>query len=132
MSRTKTLSEIFKNYRILRKNTDVKISGICVDSRKVHAGDVFVATSDRNDGHQFIQHAIGNGAVAVIGTKRLSLDVPYVHVRDSREALAHISSVFYDHPADKLILIGVTGTDGKTTTVNLIFNIMKAAGIKAG
>ncbi|HKJ26769.1 MAG TPA: UDP-N-acetylmuramoyl-L-alanyl-D-glutamate--2,6-diaminopimelate ligase, partial [Anaerolineales bacterium] len=108
------------------------VKGIAVDSRKVSTGDVFVATSDRSDGHRYIPQAIENGAAAVIGSKELTLAVPYVQVEDSRGALAHISAVFYGHPASELTMIGVTGSDGKTTTVNYIYEILKTAGIRAG
>ena len=58
--------------------------------------------------------------------------VPYIRVENSREAIAYLAASFYDHPARKMTVIGVTGTDGKTTTSNLIYQILKAAGIKAG
>jgi len=132
MNRIKDLSQLLDVYKVLNKFADVKINGIAVDSRKVEKGNVFVATSDRTDGHKYISHAVENGAAAIIGTKELELDVPYVQVKDSRDALAHISAEFYDNPANELVMVGVTGTDGKTTTVNLIFQILKAAGIKAG
>ncbi len=109
-----------------------EVTGIAVDSRKVNPGDVFVATSDRVDGHQFIPDAIRNGAAAVIGTHPLSLKVPYVQVADARAALGYISAAFYRQPANYLTMIGVTGSDGKTTTVNYIYKILKAAGLKAG
>lgn len=110
------------------------VTGIQYDSRKVGAGDVFVAISGGiSDGHDFIPSAIADGAIAVVGTRDLSgLTVPYIRVEDSREALAYLAAAFYDYPARKMMVIGVTGTDGKTTTANLIFEILKAAGQKAG
>lgn len=128
----KSLSELFADVPALNPFEDVSVTGIAVDSRRIEPGDVFVATSDRLDGHQFIPDAIRNGAAAVVGTHDLALDVPYVRVADSRAALAQISAAFYDFPADHLTLVGVTGTDGKTSTVNYIFRIMKAAGLAAG
>ncbi len=129
-----SLSSLLAHYPILSAHPkDVVISGIAVDSRRVRPGDLFVATSDTIDGHQFIPAAVQNGAVAVVGTKPLSdVDVPYVQVEDSRGALAYLSAAFYDFPYRKLTLIGVTGTDGKTTTTNLIFEILRAARFKAG
>lgn len=132
MTRSKALSKLFADYKYLDLSDDAEVFGIAVDSRKVAEGDVFVATSDRIDGHQYIQSAIESGAVAIVGSKELELEVPFVRVEDCRDALAHISTEFYDNPADELILIGVTGTDGKTTTVNIIFSILKAAGIETG
>lgn len=113
---------------------DRTISSIQFDSRKVNRGDLFVAMSGGSaDGHNFIPSAIEKGAAAVVGTKDLQFsEVPYIQVTDSREALAYLAASFFDHPARKLTVIGVTGTDGKTTTSNLIYQILKAAGIKAG
>lgn len=110
------------------------IAAIHYDSRKVGAGDLFVAVSGASaDGHDYISSAVARGAVAVVGTRELGgLSVPYIRVADSRETLAHLAAAYFDHPARKLTVIGVTGTDGKTTTANLIHEILKAAGIKAG
>ena len=115
---------------------DLSVQGIAVDSRRVKPGDVFVATSDRIDGHVYIPHAVAQGAAAVVGTKPDEeidpLSIPYVHVDNARGALAHISELFYDSPADDLVMIGVTGSDGKTSTVNMLYQILKTAGIKTG
>lgn len=110
------------------------VNAIQFDSRKISAGDVFVAISgDATDGHDFVPSVVENGAIAVVGTRDLSgLPIPYIQVNDSREALAHLAAAFYDYPARKMLVIGVTGTDGKTTTVNLIYEILKIAGFKAG
>lgn len=115
-------------------DTDVKITGIVADSRNVKSGDLFIAISGEvTDGHRFITDAIARGAVAVIGMQEIDdIDVPYVRVEDSRRALAHVAAAYFDFPAKNLTMIGVTGTDGKTTTINLIFNILQAAGIKTG
>lgn len=85
------------------------------------------------DGHDFIQNAIDNGAAVVVGDRDLDgLSVPYIRLENPRQALTWLAGSFYNWPARKLTVIGVTGTDGKTTTSNLIYKILIAAGIKAG
>jgi UDP-N-acetylmuramoyl-L-alanyl-D-glutamate--2,6-diaminopimelate ligase len=112
---------------------DVPILGISFDSREVKKGDVFVAFKGLSlDGHKYIPDAIRAGATAIVGTQHLELGIPYVCVADSRAALAYLSAAFYDYPAKKMTVIGITGTDGKTTTSNLLFSILKAAGKKVG
>jgi UDP-N-acetylmuramoyl-L-alanyl-D-glutamate--2,6-diaminopimelate ligase len=133
----KSLSSCLAEFsdRVLNTYTDAEVTGIAWDSRRVQPGDVFFAlVGESVDGHRFIPQAIDNGAAAVIGTQPdLELEVPYVQIKgDDRTALAQFASVFYDHPSRKLIVIGVTGTDGKTTTTNLVYNILKAAGLSVG
>ncbi len=112
----------------------LEIDSITHDSRKVEKGSLFVAMKGFTvDGHKYVQRAINAGCVAVIGeddTKGLS--IPYIQVRDSRVALGKVASAFYDSPSKKLKVIGVTGTDGKTTTVNLIYHLLRSAGEKVG
>lgn len=114
---------------------DIPITGISIDSRAVKPGDLFVAIMGGSvDGHDYIPKAIENGAVAIVGDGdvRQVGDPPYIRVSDSRRALTWIAASFYDWPGRKLTVIGVTGTDGKTTTTNLIYRILLAAGLKAG
>lgn len=112
---------------------DVDINGLAHDSRQVTPGDLFVAVKGLDaDGHDFIPEAIRRGAVAVVGEEEASISSPYVLVPDSRQALAHLAAAFHGHPARKLRVIGVTGTDGKTTTVELVRSILTAAGHKTG
>ncbi|MCJ7434514.1 MAG: UDP-N-acetylmuramoyl-L-alanyl-D-glutamate--2,6-diaminopimelate ligase [Anaerolineales bacterium] len=115
-------------------NPDLLISGIAIDSRTVKLGHLFVAMKGRfADGHDYIQKAIDNGAAAIVGERDLAgLSVPYIRLENSRQALTWLAAAFYDWPARKLTVIGVTGTDGKTTTCNLIYKILVAAGLKAG
>jgi UDP-N-acetylmuramoyl-L-alanyl-D-glutamate--2,6-diaminopimelate ligase len=131
-----TLSSIFRKFPLAYFSSipDIPIAGIVSDSREVQPGSLFVAlTGECLDGHQFISDAIAQGAAAVVGTQTLEeLPVPYIMVEDSRASLAHLAAGYYDYPAQNLIMIGVTGTDGKTTTSNLLFNILKAAGIPVG
>jgi UDP-N-acetylmuramoyl-L-alanyl-D-glutamate--2,6-diaminopimelate ligase len=135
--RTKSLKACLSgmNDRALNRFQDVEITGIAWDSRKVQPGDAFFALVGENyDGHQFILTAVEQGAKAVIGTRPpAALDVPYIRVQgDDRLALAKFSAAFYDHPSRDLVVIGVTGTDGKTTTTNLIYHILRTAGIRVG
>lgn len=113
---------------------EITVTGISLDSRQVQAGHLFIALVGNNcNGHTFIPDAIQSGAVAIVGTQPLrNLPVPYFQVTNGRLALAQLSAAFYDYPARQLVVIGVTGTDGKTTTSNLIFNILQAAGSRAG
>ena len=114
---------------------DIPIGGISIDSRLVQPGHLFVAMRGASaDGHDYIPKAIESGAVAVVGERDIEQDfkVPYVRLENTRRALSWIAASFYDWPARKLTVIGVTGTDGKTTTTNLIYQILLAARLKAG
>lgn len=113
---------------------EIPIWGITLDSRQVGPGFVFVAMQGGSvDGHDFISMAIDKGASAVVGREDLAdLPVPYIRLSDPRQALSFLAAAFYDWPGRKLTVIGVTGTDGKTTTSNLVYEILRAAGIKAG
>ncbi len=113
---------------------DVEITGIAIDSRAVKPGSLFVAMKGGTlDGHNYIQKAVENGAAAIIGEADLSgLSVPYIRLESTRQALTFLAAAFYNWPARKLTVIGITGTDGKTTTSNIIHKILVTAGIKAG
>jgi len=116
---------------------DPMVTGICLDSRNVTAGDVFVAIrGSQVDGHVFIPDAVERGARAVIGSRPEEvyegLSVPYLSTPDPRQAAAILSAAYYGFPGLALTVIGVTGTDGKTTTTNLIFHILREAGIPTG
>lgn len=113
---------------------DIQLTGISIDNRGVQPGHLFVAMrGGTTDGHEYIQSAIDKGAAAIVGEKDVSgLSVPYIRLANTRQALTWIAGSFYNWPARTLTVIGVTGTDGKTTTTNLIYQILLAAGIKAG
>jgi UDP-N-acetylmuramoyl-L-alanyl-D-glutamate--2,6-diaminopimelate ligase len=137
MPRPKSLHQLFAElpspFR-LDGVPDVSINGISIDSRAVKPGHLFVAMRGGSvDGHDYIQKALDNGAVAVVGDRDLSgLSVPYIRLDDPRRALTWMAGAFHDWPGRKLTVIGVTGTDGKTTTTNLIHQILLAANLKAG
>jgi UDP-N-acetylmuramoyl-L-alanyl-D-glutamate--2,6-diaminopimelate ligase len=105
-----------------------------LDSRQVKPGYLFVAlVGGQTDGHKYIPQAIAQGAAAVVGTRRMAdLPIPYVKVKEDRKALAYLSAALHFYPGRRLTMIGVTGTDGKTTTTNLLFEVLKTAGINAG
>lgn len=111
-----------------------RINRIVQDSRQVSPGDLFVAFSGGSaDAHLYIPDAIQRGAAAVVGTQTIEdLPIPYIQVENSRQALAYLAAAYYDFPARKLTVLGVTGTDGKTTTSSLIFNLLQVAGYQAG
>jgi UDP-N-acetylmuramoyl-L-alanyl-D-glutamate--2,6-diaminopimelate ligase len=131
------LKNIFKEFPLWYSLTDIpdiQISGIAMDSRKVESGNLFVAIKGGSvDGHDFVQNAISRGAAAIVGEKEIqSLSAPYIRVENSRQALSWLAAAFYGNPGRKMTVIGVTGTDGKTTTCNLLYQILLAADIKAG
>lgn len=129
----KIFSEIPASFQT-KNIPDIQITGIAIDSRVVKSGDLFVAMPGGTvDGHNYIQKAIENGAVAIVGEKDLDgFTIPYIRLNNTRHALTWLASAFYHFPARQLTVIGVTGTDGKTTTSNIIYKILVAAGIKAG
>jgi UDP-N-acetylmuramoyl-L-alanyl-D-glutamate--2,6-diaminopimelate ligase len=138
MTRIKKLAELINDLplccEVRGDISNCHVSGISFDSRQVKPGHIFVAFPGINtDGHDFIDTAVANGAVVVVGQrKNIYCGVPYVMVENTREAIAHLAAGFFEHPGRKLTVIGVTGTDGKTTTSNLIYQILLAAGIKTG
>lgn len=113
---------------------DVEIAGIASDSRCVTPGALFVAYRGVGvDGHQYAGDAISRGAAAVVGERLLQgLTVPFVQVTDGREALAWLNAAWYGHPSRSIRVVGITGTDGKTTTANLLFSILRAAERRVG
>ena len=112
---------------------EVEISSIHYRAQEVLPGGLFVAVKGiAADGHDFINMAIARGAKAIVTQKPLDADSIIIEVENTRRALAQISSEFYHNPSEKLVLIGITGTNGKTTTACLIESILKKAGIKTG
>ncbi|MBN1926101.1 MAG: UDP-N-acetylmuramoyl-L-alanyl-D-glutamate--2,6-diaminopimelate ligase [Prolixibacteraceae bacterium] len=112
------------------------IQGLAFDSRKVESGFAFIAVKGtQTDGHSFIESAIKSGATAIVCEnlpETLSEDITWIQVKDSAQALGEIASAFYGNPSSKLRLIGVTGTNGKTTTATLLYRLVQDMGHKAG
>jgi UDP-N-acetylmuramoyl-L-alanyl-D-glutamate--2,6-diaminopimelate ligase len=116
---------------------DLEISGLAYDSRLVRPETLFVAIrGEKTDGNKFVSDAVARGAVAVISEEAnpgtLPADFPWIQVADARKALAISAANYYARPAEVLKLIGVTGTNGKTTTSYLVDSILRAAGCEVG
>ncbi|HUQ42183.1 MAG TPA: UDP-N-acetylmuramoyl-L-alanyl-D-glutamate--2,6-diaminopimelate ligase [Candidatus Limnocylindrales bacterium] len=112
---------------------DLDVRTVTYDSRKAGPGAVFVAIGGfHRDGHEFIAEAARRGAVAVVAEKKPRANIPAAVVPDSRAALADLAAELFDHPTRKLNLVGVTGTDGKTTTVHLVSDVLEAGGERTG
>ena len=113
--------------------TDPEVTGLCYDSRRLKAGDCFVAIpGTHTDGHRYVETALRDGAVAAVVQRRTGSGWPQVVVPDTRRALALMASTLYDHPSRDLVVIGVTGTDGKTTTTTMIQQMLVGADRPAG
>ena len=131
-----TLAELLKGVTILEACCDgtMEITGVSYDSRTTKAGNLFVAVRGyESDGHRFIGAAVKRGAACVLCEEKPSEDVPYILTDTARRGLAMVSSNWFGNPASRLILIGVTGTNGKTTTTHLIKTLIeKCSGAKVG
>lgn len=132
------LSDLLKRVKTLeiKGDADVIVKEIQFDSRKVGTDDVFVAVKGtESDGHQFIPMAIEKGAKVVVceeEIKEKSANVTFVRVEDTSLALALLASAYYGYPSEKLVLVGVTGTNGKTTTATLLYEMFRKFGHKCG
>ena len=117
-------------------STDKEIAGVCIDSRQAERGYLFMAMrGTQTDGHAYIPAAIGKGAVAVLCEElpqELAEGVTYIRVKDSEEAVGLVATTFYGDPTDKMELVGVTGTNGKTTVATLLYHTFRYFGYKVG
>ena len=117
-------------------SAEVAVGKIEFDSRKIEKNDVFVAIRGSvSDGHEFIEKAIELGAAAIVCDvfpKNFEKDVVYVQVKDTNKALAFMAANYFGNPSEKLKLVGITGTNGKTTIASLLYQLFKKAGFKVG
>lgn len=132
------LQELLKNVKPIAivGNADTDITGVNIDSRKIEKGHLFVAQKGTQvDGHQFIGKAIAQGATAVLCEdmpEEKAEGVTYVQVESTEDAVGKVATLFYGDPSKKLHLVGVTGTNGKTTIATLLYNMFRKMGHKCG
>ena len=133
-----TLKELIKNIRpeSITGDTGIEIKGVNIDSRRIAAGHLFVAMKGTQvDGHAFIAKAISQGAAAILCEdmpEETSDSVTYVQVKSTEDAVGEVATQFYGDPSRKLKLVGVTGTNGKTTIATLLYNMFRKLGYKCG
>ena len=134
----KQLTNILNNASIIEiiGNKDIVIDNITFDSRNVEANSMFIAVrGTKSDGHNYIEQTIEKGAVCIVCEvlpSNINKDVTYVLVKDSSFSLGIIASNYYDNPSEQLSLVGITGTNGKTTTVTFLYNLFKELGYGVG
>ena len=133
------LNDLLKNIKPLNivGNTDKDIKGINIDSRKIERGHLFVAMKGtQTDGHKFIKKAIELGASAVLledmPAETAEKDITYIQVKSTEDAVGKVATTFYGDPSHQLKLVGVTGTNGKTTVATLLYNMFRKFGHKVG
>ena len=132
------LSELLKNVKVIASqgNIDVEIKGVNIDSRKIENGHLFIAMKGTQvDGHKFISKAIELGAVAILledMPEELNEKVTYIQVASTEEEAGKVATMFYGEPSRKLKLVGVTGTNGKTTIATLLYRMFRELGHKVG
>lgn len=131
--RLQTLLKALPFAKVQGENTNPEIISIEQDSRKVKQGSLFVCIEGEHfDGHSFAQTAEANGAVAIVAQKPIDVNVPVIYVRDTVRALAVLSARYYEFPSERLYIIGVTGTNGKTTVTHMLDHLFHEFGKNTG
>ncbi|AXI08994.1 UDP-N-acetylmuramoyl-L-alanyl-D-glutamate--2,6-diaminopimelate ligase [Oceanobacillus zhaokaii] len=130
------LKELLSSLSFYNRNSlieDVEITNIAIDSREVKQGSLFICIAGFTvNGHQYVKEAVNNGAVAIIAEQEVTAPVPVIYLTDTHRALAMLAAKFYHYPTHKLALIGVTGTNGKTTITYLLERMFNTNNIKTG
>ncbi len=132
------LQDILYKVRLqsIRGNTDMAVTGVQIDSRKISAGAIFVAIrGEKSDGHAFIEKAVELGATVIVCEdlpEEFKEGITYIQVTNTHEAVAYIAHNFYGEPSRKIKLVGVTGTNGKTTIATVLYKLFTSLGYKCG
>ena len=136
--KNRSIAQLLEGYSFKLMEGDIhqKLQKIAFDSRKIKKGDLFVAIPGTQfDGHMFIEKAIEKGAIAIVAEQmptRLNEGVCFIQVEDSADCLGYLAHQYYDRPSEKIQLVGVTGTNGKTTSVTLLYDLFRLLGYKCG
>src|SRR5690606_34786637 len=134
----KTLHQLIRSIKILHSSgkLELPISGLCLDSRQVEKGDLFFAQKGTlTDGHQYIDQVVAAGAAAVICEvlpKQLAEEVTYVQVDDVASIVGLVAAEFWNHPTRQIKVVGITGTNGKTTVATLLYKLFQSLGYRVG
>lgn len=133
MMKLENLVKSLRFFTVTKPIKNIEVTGLEMDSRKVRPGDLFICIEGFTvDGHQFAQQAEEKGAAAIVSEKALDVSIPVIIIRDTSKGLAILSNKFYGYPTQKLNLIGVTGTNGKTSVTYLIESILQEEERKTG
>ena len=133
MAAAQALKEKGFKVAVVGNGTDPLVSEVCSDSRKVVPGSIFCCIQgEKSDGHQHALEAKSAGAVALVCERAVEIDLPMILTESARAVMGELASFVYGNPGSKMLMLGVTGTNGKSTTTYILRSILQAAGIKTG